>query len=303
MFDKRCSILGAPIGTGAGHVGCQLAPDTLRIVGLPKMLADLGYDVSDLGNVSLNEIVDIPHPFSAKDLSEAVAWTKVMQDASYLAMKDSLFSIFLGGDHSVAFGTIPGVARYAHEQQRPLFVLWIDAHTDFHTLDSSQSGNIHGMPVSYLNGDKSFNGYFPTLDHPIPAENFCIMGIRSVDVQERNSLNEAGICAHDMRKIDEKGIAALLSPFLDQVRSENGLLHVSLDVDGLDPEIAPAVGTTVPGGLTFREAHLMMEMVHDSGLACSLDLVELNPLMDENACTAKLLIDLTASLLGRSVLG
>ncbi|MDX1738815.1 MAG: arginase family protein, partial [Alphaproteobacteria bacterium] len=185
----------------------------------------------------------------------------------------------------------------------PLFVLWIDAHTDYHALDTSESGNVHGMPVAYITGDPSFDEYFPKLSCPVPYENICQIGLRSVDPVERERLREVGIDACDMRKVDQEGVIAILEPFLEKVRIANGMLHISLDVDGLDPEIAPAVGTTVPGGLTFREAHLMMEIVHDSGLATSLDLVELNPLLDERAKTAKLLIDLTASLLGRSVLG
>ncbi len=303
MYDRYCTILGAPIGTGAGYIGCQLGPDTLRVAGLPKMLAELGYKVEDHGNITLNDIVEVSHSFSAKNLATAVAWTKKLQDAAYRIVKKDGFSIFLGGDHSVAFGTIPAVAKYAKQQGRPLFVLWIDAHTDFHALDTSGSGNIHGMPVAYITGDRSFDGYFPVLAVKLDVANLCIMGLRSVDPLERKRLTAAGITAYDMRKIDEMGVQAILQPFLENIKAVNGILHISLDVDGLDPEIAPAVGTTVAGGLTFREAHLIMEMVHDSGLARSLDIVELNPLLDNQAKTSKLLIDLTASLLGRSVLG
>jgi len=302
MMEKKCTIVGAPVGTGAGQVGCQLGPNSMRIAGLPETLEELGFSVDDRGNVSPYDIEEIPHPFTAKNLTEAVAWTQAIQDASYEAARTGGFSIFLGGDHSVAFGTIPGVARYANEQGRPLFILWIDAHTDFHALDTSQSGNIHGMPLGYITGDKSFDGFFPALPVDIPTKNICLMGIRSVDPAERKRVSDAGIVAYDMRKVDEKGVIALLEPFLEEVKTANGMLHVSLDVDGLDPEIAPAVGTTVQGGLTLREAHLIMETVHDSKLAVSLDLAELNPLLDHAGRTSKLLIDLTASLLGRSVL-
>lgn len=303
MSDKKCLLLGAPIGTGAGYRGCQLGPDMLRVAGLADALIELGYDVADHGNVEPEEIVEVAHEFQAINLALAVAWTKALEKGAYDAAKTGRFPIFLGGDHSVAFGTIPGIARHAKEQGRPLFVLWIDAHTDFHALDTSDSGNIHGMPLAYITGDPSFNGYFPPLVAPIAADNICIMGIRSVDPVERQRISAAGIMAHDMRKIDEKGVITLLEPFLEKVRRANGLLHVSLDVDGLDPAIAPAVGTTVAGGITFREAHLIMETLHDSQLVNSLDLVELNPLLDEKSRTAHLLIDLTASLLGRNVLG
>lgn len=304
MSKKKCVLLGAPIGTGAGQEGCQLGPDTLRIAGMQATLESLGYEVADLGNVTPEDIGDIHHSYRAKNLAKAVAWTRSVQQAAYQAFDaDAHFPIFLGGDHSLAFGTVPAVARYAQDQGRPLYVLWIDAHTDYHTLDSSESGNVHGMPVAYFTGEPSFQDYFPALNPVVPPENVCLIGIRSVDPAERARVRQVGVKAHDMRRVDEKGIIALIEPFLETVKHNNGLLHVSLDVDGLDPSIAPAVGTTVEGGLTFREAHLIMETVHDHGLACSLDLVELNPLLDERAKTAKLLIDLTASLLGRNVLG
>jgi len=303
-MHKNCMLLGAPIGTGAGQKGCQLGPDTLRVAGLTAALEALGHRVRDLGDVQPDPLEDIPHGYRAKNLAKAVAWTQSLQAAAYQAFESSAaFPIFLGGDHSVAFGTVPAVARYAQDQGRPLYVLWIDAHTDYHTLDTSESGNVHGMPVAYITGEHSFQPYFPTLPAPVPPENVCLVGIRSVDPAERRRLRDVGIKAHDMRHVDEHGIIAVLRPFLETIKHQNGLLHVSLDVDGLDPSIAPAVGTTVAGGLTYREAHLIMETVYDSGLACSLDLVELNPLLDDTAKTAKLLIELTASLLGKNVLG
>jgi arginase len=303
MNHKKCTMLGAPVGIGASQVGCQLGPDTLRVAGLTDMLTDLGYQVDDHGNLEISEIAEMHHSFNAKNLEFSVAWTRDIQDASYRAIAGGHFSIFLGGDHSISFGTISGMARYANEQGRPLFVLWIDAHTDFHSLGTSSSGNIHGMPLAYVNGDSSFEGFFPEMVQTVKSENICIMGIRSVDPAERQKISSAGITAHDMRKIDEIGVIKLLEEFLKKVNDANGLLHISLDADALDPDIAPAVGTIVPGGLTFREAHIMMEIIHDSNLATSLDLVELNPLLDQSGRTSRLLIDLTASLLGRSVLG
>ncbi len=303
MNYKQCTMLGAPVGTGASQSGCQLGPDTLRVAGLVEMLSDLGIQVDDHGNVEISEIAEMHHAFNARNLETSVAWTKAIQDASYQAIASGQFSIFLGGDHSISFGTISGMAKYAEEQGRPLFVLWIDAHTDFHSLGTSSSGNIHGMPLAYINGDTSFEGFFPQIAQAVRSENICLMGIRSVDPAERNKISSAGITAHDMRKIDEIGVIRLLEEFLKKVNDANGLLHISLDVDALDPDIAPAVGTTVPGGLTFREAHIMMEIIHDSHLATSFDLVELNPLLDQSGRTSRLLIDLTASLLGRSVLG
>ena len=184
---------------------------------------------------------------------------------------------------------------------RPLFVLWLDAHPDLHTLDSTGSGNLHGTPVAYFTGQPGFD-MFPPLAAPVDPGNICMMGIRSVDPAEHARIKELGVTVHDMRTLDERGVAAPLAEFLARVSAVNGLLHVSLDVDFLDPAIAPAVGTTVPGGATFREAHLIMEMLHDSGLVGSLDLVELNPFLDERGRTALLMTDLTASLFGRRVL-
>ena len=179
-------------------------------------------------------------------------------------------------------------------------MLWLDAHTDLHTPHTTASGNLHGTPLGYISGSAGFDA-FPPMPHPVPAANIGMIGLRSVDAAERAFLADSDMLAVDMRVIDEEGIARPLREFLKRVEAKNGLLHVSLDVDFLDPGIAPAVGTTVPGGATFREAHLVMEMLCDSGLVTSLDLVELNPILDERGRTASLMVDLTASLLGRRV--
>ena len=206
----------------------------------------------------------------------------------------------MGGDHALSLGTVAGVARNAARKGRPQFVLWLDAHTDFHTPQSTASGNLHGTPVAYVTGRKGFDG-FPEVTAPVPDANVCMIGLRSVDAAERAALAETGIHYHDMREIDESGIARPLAAFLDRVAAADGVLHVSLDVDFLDPMIAPAVGTTVPGGATIREGHLVMEMISDSGLLRSLDLVELNPFLDERGRTAQVMVDLAASALGRRV--
>ena len=195
-----------------------------------------------------------------------------------------------------------GVARHAAKINRPQFVLWLDAHPDLHTPDSTTSGNLHGVPVAYFTGFDGFQPYFPPVTAPVPLGNICMMGIRSVDPAENLRLAESDIDVNDMRAIDEFGVGNLLKDFLGRVEAANGVLHVSLDVDFLEPSIAPAVGTTVPGGATFREAHLIMEMLCDSKLVTSLDLVELNPFLDERGRTALLMVELTASLMGKKVL-
>jgi arginase len=283
-------------------MGCEMGPSALRTAGLAAVLAELGHELIDLGAVSPTPRRNVSHGnLALKALPEISAWTSAIAEAAYAASAEAM-PIFLGGDHSISAGTVSGIARRAAEKGRPLFVLWLDAHPDFHTLDTTISGNLHGVPLAYASGQPGFNGYFPDLPAKVDPALICMLGIRSVDPAEREALNRAGVTVHDMRAIDEHGMAPLLRAFLERVKAKNGLLHVSLDVDFLDPSIAPAVGTTVPGGATFREAHLVMEMLHDSGLVTSLDLVELNPFLDERGRTAILLVDLTASLMGRRIM-
>ncbi|WP_114287702.1 arginase [Candidatus Halocynthiibacter alkanivorans] len=301
-MTKQCHILGAPVQTGASQPGCLMGPAALRTAGLGDTIASLGWQVTDLGDLA--QIADpvADHQNGAvHNLAETVGWTRILTEAACQAARDSDLPVFLGGDHSMAAGTVAGLARYAAEQDRPLFVLWLDAHPDLHTPDSTTSGHLHGTPVAYFTGQQGFDD-FPALSHAVDPKNICMMGIRSVDPAEGKRINEIGVAVHDMRAIDEHGIINPLRAFLNRVVEANGMLHVSFDVDFLDPSIAPAVGTTVPGGATFREAHLIMEMLHDSGRVTSLDLVELNPFLDERGRTAKLLTDLAASLFGRKVL-
>lgn len=277
-----------------------MGPDAYRTADLAKVIMDLGYEVEDRGNID-------PGPFEKEwegakihALAETIAWTHALIDASRSAIAGGCFPIFMGGDHAVSLGTVAGVAAHAAEQNRPLFVLWLDAHPDYHTPETTDSGNLHGTPLGYVTGRGEFPG-FPNLAAKVPTGNICLIGLRSVDKPEREAIQATNMQVADMRSVDETGIAAPLRSFLERVASADGMLHVSLDVDFLDPAIAPAVGTTVPGGATLREAHLVMEMLHDSGLVTSLDLVELNPFLDERGRTASLMVELTASLLGRRV--
>ncbi|MGC1496680.1 MAG: arginase [Sulfitobacter sp.] len=298
MADNDCILVGVPMDSGKRRKGCLMGPDAYRTAGLADAIRDLGHTVSDRGNVT-------PAPFTPKDhpklvqLEETIAWTQSLADASEAAMKDGL-PIFMGGDHALSLGTVLGAMRHADAVNRPLFVLWLDAHTDFHTPHTTDSGNLHGTPLGYVTGRDGFMG-FPKVDNPLPEENIAIIGLRSVDPAERAAMQKTAVTHVDMREIDETGIARPLSAFLTKVEAANGLLHVSLDVDFLDPSVAPAVGTTVPGGATVREGHLVMEMISDSGLMSSLDLVELNPFLDERGRTASLMVDLAASALGRRV--
>ncbi|MGA9251818.1 MAG: arginase [Roseobacter sp.] len=298
MTQQNCILIGAPVDSGKRRRGCLMGPDAYRTADLARAFRELGHSVEDRGNT-------VPAPFSANPheklyaLEETIAWTTALADAAQAGLKDGM-PVFMGGDHALSLGTVLGAMRHAQGLNRPLFVLWLDAHSDFHTPQSTDSGNLHGTPLGYVTGRQGFDG-FPEVTTPLPEENIAIIGLRSVDEAERAALQDTAIQRVDMREIDETGIAKPLAAFLARVAAANGMLHVSLDVDFLDPSVAPAVGTTVPGGATVREGHLVMEMLHDSGLMTSLDLVELNPFLDERGRTAQVMVDLAASAMGRRV--
>ncbi len=294
-------LIGAPIDTGQRYAGCLMGPAAYRVAGIAGALRDLGHGVEDWGDVALPDLRAVACANGAvHSLAETVGWTEVLADRVDDALSAGGLPVVMGGDHSLALGSVAGAAGFAARAGRPLFLLWLDAHSDFHTPLTTTSGNLHGTPVAYIAGRDGFDA-FPPFPAPIPPERICLYGIRSVDPAEHAALLTHDIAINDMRVLDERGIVAPLREFLQRVAAEGGMLHVSLDVDFLDPSIAPAVGTTVPGGTTFREAHLVMELLHESGLVTSLDLVELNPFLDERGRTARLMVDLVASLMGRKV--
>jgi arginase len=300
MTQKHCILIGAPVDCGKRRRGCLMGPDAYRTAGLAEAIFALGHTMTDMGNlVAQQATVAPPRNPLVHALAETVGWTRTLMQAAQEAAPLGL-PIFLGGDHALSLGSVAGMAAHARSVNRPLFVLWLDAHSDFHTPDTTDSGNLHGTPVAYVTGRDGFDG-FPALPATVPTCNVAMIGLRSVDGPERAAIEDTDIDLTDMRAIDEHGIRAPLAAFLDRVKAADGLLHVSLDVDFLDPGIAPAVGTTVPGGATMREAHLVMEMLHDAGCVASLDLVELNPFLDERGRTVSLMVDLTASLLGRRI--
>jgi len=300
MPPKDILLVGAPVDSGKARRGCLMGPDAYRTAGLAEQLAELGLTVHDLGNVAPATATPSPDmPRHVHAPAETAGWTAALSEAGERAAAQGL-PIFMGGDHSLSLGSIAGIANHAAAEGRPQFILWLDAHSDIHTPQTTGSGNLHGTPIGYVTGRRGFHG-FPPVAHPVPQENICMIGLRSVDGAERETLAGTAIRTHDMREIDERGIARPLAEFLADVERAQGALHVSLDVDFLDPSFAPAVGTTVPGGATIREAHLVMEMVSDSGLLTSLDLVELNPFLDDRGRTAQVMVDLAASALGRRV--
>ncbi len=298
---SKTILIGAPIDEGQRRPGCVMGPTAYRVAGLVAAITELGHEVEDWGDVALPELraAVCANPL-VHSLPQVLGWTEVLADRVDDALSDGGLPIILGGDHSLALGTVAGASAFATRSGRPLFLLWLDAHSDFHTPLTTTSGNLHGTPVAYIAGREGFDP-FPAFPAVIPADRICLYGIRSVDPAEHAALLRHDIAMNDMRVLDERGIVAPLREFLDRVRAAGGMLHVSLDVDFLDPSIAPAVGTTVPGGITFREAHLVMELLHECGLVTSLDLVELNPFLDERGRTAKLMVELVGSLMGRKV--
>ena len=300
MESRDIILIGAPVDCGKRRRGCLMGPDAYRTAGLAEALSDLGHRVTDRGNLAQGPIRPVPDaPAHLHALPDCVAWTAALTAAASDAAAAGV-PVFLGGDHLLSAGTVAGVAAHAAATGRPLFLLWLDAHADFHTPLSTESGNLHGTPAAYVTGQPGFDA-FPPLPAAIPPDRVCMIGLRSVDRAERAALAATGVMTADMRTIDEQGIRAPLAAFLDQVAAADGIIHVSLDVDFLDPDVAPAVVTTVPGGATLREAHLVMELLCDSGRVGALDLVELNPFLDERGRTAGVMVDLAASLFGRRI--
>jgi arginase len=301
---QKLTVIGAPIEEGAGRLGALMGPAALRTAGLIHMLEDLGHPVEDRGDLRLPKTLPVVPPVQglAHYIEKIAAWSRMLAVETYDAMTNGTFPVILGGDHSLSMGSIGGIARYCEEHNRELFVLWLDAHSDFNTPATSPSGNMHGMSAALLCREPGLEGVFGDEPHGfVKPENLHLFGIRSIDKTERVLLRERGIDVIDMRQIDEFGVVKLLRRIIERVQKANGILHVSFDVDFVDPSFAPGVGTTVPGGATYREAHLVMEMLHDSGVVGSLDVVELNPFLDERGKSALLLVDLVASLFGRQI--
>lgn len=296
------SLIGAPTDIGAGHRGSRMGPEALRIAGLADALAARGIDVADRGNLDGPRNPWQPPVAGYRHLDEVVAWNRAVMDAVDAELAQGRLPIMLGGDHCLGIGSITAVARHCRAAGKRLRVLWLDAHADFNTSAVTPSGNLHGMPVACLCGigPQALTG----LGGGVPAvqpSDVRQIGIRSVDPGEKRLIKEQGLDVYDMRYIDEVGMKRVMEEALHGV-DDNTHLHVSFDVDFLDPSIAPGVGTTVPGGPNYREAQLVMEMIADCGRMGSLDIVELNPVLDTCNATAVLAVDLVESLFGKSTL-
>ncbi len=298
----QVSLIGAPTDIGAGERGAVMGPEALRVAGLGDALRQHGIEVLDRGNLVGPANPWLPPQHGYRHLDEVVAWNHGVHDAVLAELRLARLPIVLGGDHSLAIGSIGAVARHCREAGKKLRVLWLDAHADFNTSVLTPSGNLHGMPVACLCGHGpqpllEIGGQVPAL-HPKWIRQ---IGIRSVDAGEKRLVHQVGLEVFDMRYIDEMGMRHAMELALATLDA-NTHLHVSFDVDFLDPPIAPGVGTTVPGGPTYREAQLCMEMIADSGRMASLDVMELNPALDVRNQTAKVAVDLIESLFGKSTL-
>ena len=298
----RISLIGAPTDIGAGHRGASMGPEALRVAGLGEALRARGMDVVDRGNLAGPVNPWQPPHDGYRHLPEVVLWTRAVMEAVQRELDGDRLPVLLGGDHSLAVGSITAVARHCRERGKKLRILWLDAHADFNTSTITPSGNVHGMPVACLCGNgprelTEIGGSAPAIAAAVISQ----IGIRSVDAGEKKLVRDTGLDIYDMRYIDEMGMKRVMEEALGGIDGETHL-HVSFDVDFLDPSIAPAVGTTVPGGPNYREAQLCMEMIADTGRLGSLDIVELNPAFDEHNRTAELAVDLVESLFGKSTL-
>ena len=300
-------LLGAGLELGSPARGAAMGPLALRTAGLVRALADLGHRVDDRGTIHdaapAPVAMDPALAARCRHLEAIAGWTRAIHDQAFEMASGPGVPLFLGGDHAISLGTLTGVARARAAQGRRTAVLWIDAHADYNTPATTGTGNLHGMVLSLATGDASLApllGDRPLV--PVAPADITLFGARSIDPAERPRLAADRVRAVDMRAIDERGVSALLAERIARWRADDVALHVSFDLDFLDPAVAPASGTVVPGGATYREAHLVMEMLCDSGLVASVDVVELNPFLDERGRSAIATTELVASLFGRTVL-
>jgi arginase len=302
--DKTVRIIGVPLDLGASRRGTDVGPSALRIAGLGNALRRMGYDVA------LEEDIFAPAMETRRSEDKKARFKpQILDVCTRLAervkavMGEGSFPLVLGGDHSIAMGTVAGTSAHFHDRGESIGLIWFDAHGDMNVPSSSPSGNIHGMPLSHLLGKgdedlKNILGFSPK----VKPQNVALIGVRAIDAHEREIIRESGIHAFTMREIDEHGMAAVCQRALEIVNDGTAGFHVSFDVDGCDPTVIPGSGTLVPGGVSFREAHLLMEYVADNGNLLSMEIVELNPFLDERNISAKRTLELILSAMGKSIL-
>jgi len=304
MTRSHIAIAGAPMDLGAGRRGVDMGPSALRVANINRAIAELGYRVTDLGNIVVEQAESLPigHERS-RYLKHIVAVCERLAVAVCTAADRGKLPLVLGGDHSIAIGTVSGMARHFQKKKQSMGLIWIDAHADMNTPDTSPSGNIHGMPLACIAGigPKPLThlfGYAPK----VQPQNIALVGIRDVDLRERPAVKESGVRTFTMREIDERGMRAVMQEAIATACAGTAGFHLSLDMDAVDPSFAPGVGTPVNGGLSYREAHLAMEQVCDSGKMRSMEIVEVNPVIDVANRTAALAVELALSALGKRIL-
>lgn len=297
-------LIGFPCDLGAGRRGVDMGPSALRIAGIASMLEALGHRVSDDGDIPVRgqEVQRIANP-KLKYLPEIVRASRLLAARVANALADGAFPIVLGGDHSLGIGSVAGVSMHCRQQGKRLGLLWIDAHADMNTPETTPSGNIHGMPLAVAMGMGNYRltnvgGFSPK----VAPEHVALIGIRSVDPGERELIARLPMMVYAMPEIDKRGIHTIIEEVLERFRRTVDHVHVSFDLDSVDPSLAPGVGTPVSGGLTFREAHLAMEILADSQMVGSLDVAEVNPILDVRNTTAQFAAEIVASLLGKRIL-
>ncbi len=301
---KKIRIIGVPLDLGQSRRGVDMGPSAVRVAGIKAKLAALGHDVEDGGNVSVPLAETQPvGDKQSKYLHEIVSACKKHAELVLKTLEDGRVPVALGGDHSMAVGTVSGVAEFYRRQHHKIGLIWIDAHSDINTPDSSPSGNVHGMPLAAIMGlgPAELAGIYE-FSPKIAADNCVVVGVRDVDGPEKENIRKAGVHVFTMRDIDERGMRAVMEEALRIAGRNTVGYHVSLDMDWIDPEDAPGVGTPVWGGATYREAHLAMEIIADHGRMTSFEIVEVNPVLDERNQTAELAVELALSAFGKKIL-
>jgi arginase len=302
---KKVRIIGVPTDLGASRRGVDMGPSALRVANIGPRLSTLGYDVEDAGNVpvAVRESVLKPMDHSIKYLPEIVATVKILKDKVYGALKEGRTPLILGGDHSLAIGSIAGVTKFFSEQGKKIGIIWLDAHGDINTPETSQSGNIHGMPLAHSLGIGHKDLLAISESNPmVDASKTVLIGIRDLDPGEQNAIKKLGVKAFTMRDVDEMGMRNVIQEAIRIATDGTAGFHLSFDVDSMDPSEAPGVGTAVRGGLTYREGHLAMEILHDSGKVLAMDITEVNPVLDTSNQTADLAVGMALSAFGKRIL-
>jgi arginase len=304
MLSRKVTFIGAPLDLGAGRRGVDMGPSAFRVADIHHRVRDLGFQVEDAGDVHVS-IPETQQPGDPrmKYLKEIRETCEQIRDRVGKVLDQSRTPVVLGGDHSIAMGTIAGVSAFHHQRGEAIGLVWFDAHGDHNTAETSPTGNIHGMPAAAVLGLGApdlvgLAGRVPMVD----GARASLVGLRDIDIPERANIKATGVGTFTMRDIDERGMRAVMEQAIERALAGTAGIHVSFDIDAMDPEHAPGVGTPSPGGLSYREAHLAMEMLADTGKILSVELVEVNPILDQRNGTARLGVELLAGLLGKKIL-